>query len=263
VRRRRIAAGVLLLLAGCNTTPVDAFAAAQAAMRREDLLAALLAYDAVPVRHPRYPEARAGAAAVELRMRRGHELMLEGMIRRGEWRDAEALRSLQQAREVWPDLPGVDALIAATRQRLETLGTRPNQSPAAATTVAMPDAPLLPTAAAGEVTPPPAGGTKLADESVVLGLVAVETRLGRGELELAVVDLLELARRFPDDVRVQRRLVRVLQQRALLRYGQGALTAALQDLERVLAIEPANAEVTALWRAVCAEAAPAATPAGR
>jgi hypothetical protein len=53
VRRRRIAAGVLLLLAGCNTTPVDAFAAAQAAMRREDLLAALLAYDAVPVRHPR------------------------------------------------------------------------------------------------------------------------------------------------------------------------------------------------------------------
>ncbi len=258
----------LLLLAGCATTPADSFAAAQAAMRRDDLLAALLAYDAVPVAHPRYPEACAGAAAVEVRLRRGQELMLAGFERRADRQDAAALQYLQQARDVWPGLPGVEVMIAATRHRLQRAGFASDR--ADHVPIRIP----LPAADASELTAsdfPPngdsgtgvAGASQLAplepaEESVVLGLVAVETRLGRGELELAVVDLLELARRFPSDVRVQRRLARVLHQRGLLRYGQGALTAALLDWERVLAIEPENREIADLLQAVRAEASPAA-----
>ncbi|MBL9076565.1 MAG: hypothetical protein JNL08_03625 [Planctomycetes bacterium] len=248
---------VATLFAGCATRPSDPFAIAQAAAHRDDLLSALLAYDAVPVLHPHYPEARAGAAAVELRMRRGHELMLQGLLHRGEWRDAEALQCLEQARTVWPDLPGVEALIAATRHRLQLFATEPAAVPMPAPAVAVAAAPAV-------VEPPPPVPefvpTASEDESITLGLVTVESQLGRGELESAVVDLLELARRFPTDPRVQRRLARVLQQRALLRYGQGALTAALLDLERILAIEPDNVEVLTLLRAVRDEAAVPAAP---
>jgi hypothetical protein len=73
---------------------------------------------------------------------------------------------------------------------------------------------------------------------VALGLVAVETRLGRGQLEAAVADLLELARRFPTEPRVRLRLVRLLHQRALLRYGDGAVAMAIADWQRVLEIDP-------------------------
>ncbi len=267
--RRRLAALALLSLAGCATTPADPFAAAQSAMRRDNLLGALLAYDAVPVSHPRYPEACAGAAAVEVRLQRGQELMLEGYRYRSERQDAQALRSLEQARSVWPGLPGVDDLIAATRHRLQRTGglvAGPGEAPiriplpdAAATELLGADHSLSGDAAVAS-EPAPTLPIEPADESVVLGLVAVEARLGRGELEQAVVDLLELARRFPADVRVQRRLARVLHQRALLRYGQGALTAALLDWERVLAIEPDNREVADLLLAVRAEAAVPAAP---
>jgi len=270
----------LLLVAACAATPKDPFAAAQSAVRQHDLLAALLAYDAVPVSHPRYPEARAGAAAVEQRLQRGCELMVEGLAQRVARRDTEALQRLQQARDVWPDLPAVEALIAATRRRLDdavgggaTVPQTTGEARPASRPAARPE-PLRPTAKAPEL--PRADGwapdadqvpaptepvartfVAPADESVVLGLVAVEARLGRGELELAVIDLLELARRLPDDVRVQRRLARVLHQRALLRYGQGALTAALLDWERVLSLEPGNREVADLLRAVRAEASSA------
>ncbi|MGK0205570.1 MAG: hypothetical protein ACI9S9_004661, partial [Planctomycetota bacterium] len=84
------------------------------------------------------------------------------------------------------------------------------------------------------------------EDPVVLGLVAVEARLGRGELALAVRDLIELARRFTDDVRVNRRLVRLLHQRALMSYGQGTVAAAVTDWRRVLEIEPNNRVVQKL-----------------
>ncbi|MBX3463421.1 MAG: hypothetical protein KF830_09630 [Planctomycetes bacterium] len=258
MRRGLAAAAATVLWAGCAAAPRDAFVAAQAALQHEDLPAALIAFDAVPVLHPRYPEARAGAAAVELRMRRGHELMLEGLIRRSEWRDAEALSFLAQAREIWPRLPGVDALLAATRQRLVTLGAGPaGGASAMGQALRTESAPAGAFGPEGDLEPRPAVAAAAAvdaDPSVGLGLAAVETRLGRGELEPAVVDLLELARRFPDDQRVRRRLARVLHQRALLRYGQGALTAALLDLDRVLELEPANREVAALRRAIRDEA---------
>lgn len=266
----RLAALATLVFAGCTTTVADSFAAAQAAMRRDDLLAALLAYDAVPVSHARYPEACAGAAAIEVRLRRGQQLMLAGFEHRAERQDAEALQYLERARDVWPGLPGVDELIAATHHRLQRAGTaptgidhRPIRIPLPAREGAEPTATDV--MSSGDSQP---DGCRVladsplepADESVVLGLVAVEARLGEGELELAVVDLLELARRFPGEVRVQRRLARVLHQRALLRYGQGALTAALLDWERVLAIEPGNREVAELLVAVRAEASAPAVP---
>jgi tetratricopeptide (TPR) repeat protein len=275
VRRGGTLAVMAFLLAACATAPGDSFTAAQAAMRRNDLLAALLAYDAVPLGDTHYPEACAGAAAVQLRLQRGHELMRTGLELRGERRDDEALQCLRQARDVYRDLPGIDRLIASTQERLRRGGGRapaaavaplpgPQRAipvaelPASEPVVRM-SAPVV--AAAGPMSTTTAIGlVDPVDESVVLGLVAVETRLGRGELEQAVVDLLELARRFPTEVRVQLRLARVLHQRALLRYGQGALTAASLDWERVLAIEPDNAEVAELLRQVRAEAATPAAP---
>src|SRR5690606_32346304 len=52
------------------------------------------------------------------------------------------------------------------------------------------------------------------EDPVALGLVSVEGRLSRGELSLAVHDLIELSRRFPIDARVNVRLGRLLHQRA-------------------------------------------------
>ena len=46
---------VLLVLAACAAAPSDSFGRAQAALGRDDLLGALLAYDSVPVMHVRYP----------------------------------------------------------------------------------------------------------------------------------------------------------------------------------------------------------------
>ena len=88
---------------------------------------------------------------------------------------------------------------------------------------------------------------------MVLGLVVVEARLGRGELALAVRDLLELSGRFSDDVRVNRRLSRLLHQRALMSYGQGSVAAAVTDWRRVLEIEPDNLAVKKLLQRALAE----------
>ena len=92
-----------------------------------------------------------------------------------------------------------------------------------------------------------------AGDAVSSGLVTVEIRLGRGEFDLALVDLLTLARRFPDDGRIRPRLARVLHQRALLRYGQGAIAAAIHDWERVVDLDPGNARAANLLATARAE----------
>ena len=84
---------------------------------------------------------------------------------------------------------------------------------------------------------------RTSEDPVALGLVSVEGNLSRGELTTAVRDLIELARRFPTDLRVNRRLGRLLHQRALMHYGQGAVAAAVADWQRVLEIEPGNTAV--------------------
>lgn len=282
-----------MLLAACVAAPRDPFRAGEQAMLADDLVQALLAYDSVPVVHPRYPEARAAAAGAERRMRRGHEILLDGLLLRAEWRDQEALAQFERAREVWPGLPGVDALIAATGQRMELFGAQAGK-PAAPPSIELPgelvgseEVALLPWPIAapqvaqpavaapvpnesnaattppppqeGAVAVPPAGMAEVAsvaptEDPVANGLIAVERQLGRGQLELAVADLLTLAKRYPDEVRVRVHLVRVLHQRALVRYGQGSLLSAIDDWTRVLELDPEHRLARNLLRAASAEA---------
>lgn len=303
--RRRLGLLVCLPLVACATRPLDPFVDAERALVRHDLARALQALDAVPVAHAQYPKARAAAVDVERDMRRCHELILEAMLMRSEWRDSEALLALQKVQTIWPGMPGVDVLIQATEQRRRLFEAQPRPEPAplaevAPTTpevstaaagaestpapvpelpgisepqssaVAVPsttstcsparepsatvaptpppsvpafDVPLAPDAAPAAVpnpAPPAVAAVAAADDAVAIGLVAVEVRLGRGQLEVAVNDLLELARRFPADPRVRGRLVRLLHQRALLRYGDGNVALAVSDWQRVLELDAGN-----------------------
>ncbi len=251
------ASACLLLVGACVTKSADPFVNAQRALRRHDLAMALQALDSVPVAHVHYPQARASALEVERSMRQCHELMLQAMLLRSEWRDREALVALQQASTLWPEAPGISVLIAATQQRLLVLGERtPVQVESSVPAAPLLEAPLLeaPPAAAAPTpgptvsptvpmvpTQPAVRSVANAEDPVALGLVAVEMRLGRGQLEMAVVDLLELARCHPRDQRVRVRLVRLLHQRALLRYGEGSVAMAISDWRRVLELDPHHA----------------------
>jgi tetratricopeptide (TPR) repeat protein len=328
-------AALPLAFAACAIPPKDPFQRAEYALQDDDLLRALRAYDAVPVAHPRYPDARAAAVEVELRMRRCHELILEALMLRGEWRDAEALERLRRAQEHWPLQPSLQQWIAATEQRLQLFGER---TAAAEVAASQPDRPAMPIVEVqpvgpapqpmAEAAPPrraarngtegnrteakrPAGGARAGEvdgagaaaaaevrapiaersaasayrppqppnvaattpstraphepevvdrepevviarpvptgeDPVALGLVSVEARLANGEREGAVHDLIELAKRFPDDRRVRRRLGPLLHQRALMNYGQGLVTAAVADWRRVLQLDPGNEVVQRL-----------------
>ena len=352
-----------LLLGACNLPPEDPFAAAERALRRNDLLQALQAYDAVPVKHERYPDARAAAGDVEQRMRRCHELILEALMLRAEWRDSEALTALRRAVDHWPGQPSLGLWIRATQQRLRLFGDR--DGVAAATNETVPATPLIELApapadrkvgatdvgpsaqgdsqgtpvpspvqvpsraplpmvpiqttqavdpaakasatSAGDrqeapgdpagvaqqvhepglrrVAPKPVPATPigepatnrptgpevpaapdrtaakaprvpLANDPVALGLVSAEASLGRSELAVALRDLIELARRFPGDVRVNRRLSRLLHQRALMHYGSGAVAAAVADWRRVLELDAGNDKVRRLLQRALAESVP-------
>ncbi|MFK7741498.1 MAG: hypothetical protein AB8H80_14365 [Planctomycetota bacterium] len=362
---------------------MDPFGRAERALQRDDLLTALRAYDAVPVDDEQYPQARAGAVEVELRMRRSHEMLVEALQLRSEWRDEEALAQLELARAAWSKLPGLEDWLAATRQRIE-LFAGSDARPAAAGSGSdgpqevimvdpsgwMPAAPmgesapeaqpgvivlspanpaaskpstsepsLLPASRVGgssdgeasgraaavgpqEVptepsgphavdpaqaavplplsesrpdasfdassdaelstpsTPPqlaasmrvvvqpeeiasvenPAHRLPNGDDSIAQGLVQVEMRLGRGEFEGAVQDLVKMAERCPDDMRLRRRLGQVLHQRALLRYGLGELALAVDDWREVLEIDPSNANVRDLLDRAVRELGPAKQP---
>lgn len=278
-----IAVGLALVAAstGCRAPARDAFTAAEQALLKSDLPAALQQFDAVPIAHPRYPEARAAAAGVERRMRRSHENLLDGLLLRAEWRDREALAALQRAREIWPSMPGVEVLIRATEQRL-ALFAAPDAAGVAVVAevgpVVLPQlsaddlrvpelvppaaAPLAETAApAPVVVPPPVPGKGPArDDAVARALVDVEAQLGSGDCEGAVDELVRLAEQHPTEARVKIRLVRVLHQRALVRYGQGSLAAAISDWEHLLQLEPSHAVARSLLDAARAEAAGQSAP---
>lgn len=268
------AAAFALVAAGCNTTPRDPFLAAERALLKSDLPAALQQFDAVPVAHPRYPEARAAAAGVERRMRRSHENLLDGLLLRAEWRDRDALAALHRAREIWPAMPGVEVLIQATEQRLALFAAQDAEAAVAAnpegvTPVPLPSpdelrvpelvapsaAPIAEVRAPAPVVVPVPPQEPPRDDAVSRALVDVEAQLGRGDLEAAVDELNTLAAGYPAEARVRVRLVRVLHQRALVRYGQGSLTAAIADWERLLALDPGHAVARSLLDAARAEAA--------
>lgn len=304
------------VVAACAVPPRDPFARANWALQRGELGVALIAYDSVPVAHARYPDARAGAIAVERSMRRCHELLLEALLMRSEWRDQDALAMFERAQALWPQLPGVDGWIAATRQRLRSLpAASPLAEVAAVDSEPIPvpwieiaeprPVPLLPAGATPEpmVAPAPAPApaievaeptkvpdvapapvseevrspeprtdvvtnvpspapveeppapplTNAANDPVALGLVDVESKLRSGQLQLAVTSLNGLSDRFPGDARVRVRLARLLQQRALLRYGEGAVPEAIADWKRVLDLEPSNEGVRRMLGAALRE----------
>ena len=83
----------------------------------------------------------------------------------------------------------------------------------------------------------------LSDDPVALGLVLVEARIGVGALDLAIFDLVELLRRFPNDRRVRRRVIGLLHQRALMYYGRGKVGAAVADWRFLLEMDPGNRAV--------------------
>ena len=277
---RACAAACVWFAAACAVQPTDPFDRGMLAARRGDLLEALRAFENTPASHPRHVDARIAATDVENRVRRGQQALLDGLALRAEGRDREAIASLHRARDAWPGLPSIDAWIGLTRDRWSTTNVRVPVAPLPAPATAgepAPDVRVVSTASPGTapaspmvLAPGPAavdGPTRpapddfdggldhLGEDPIISGLVAVEARLGHGELELAVIDLMELARRHPTELRVQNRLARVLHQRALLRYGQGTLSTAIADWERVLAIQPDNRLVRALLDAVRHEAA--------
>ena len=124
-----------LCLASCRFAPTDAFAHAEYAARRGQFLSALDLLDQVPPSHRRYSEARTFAQALERRIRTSHEMILEGLALRTEWRDEEAIDRFEQALAIWSDVAAAEGLIHATKNRIAVLGTgRRNESPALART---------------------------------------------------------------------------------------------------------------------------------
>lgn len=266
-------AGVLgtAFFAACAVAPSDPFARAEAALRGGDLLTALRVFESVPASDARREAALASAFAIESRLRRGYAALYEGIVHRGNGDDGAALACLQRARLECPQLPLVDAWIAATRARVTltpatpvpTVAMEPDEPVAGESGAAPEDVAdgrdagvdgatnVASTGASTQVR----GATPGADDTIAPGLVAVEARLAAGELELAVIDLLELARRHPNDPRVGNRLARVLHQRALLRYGEGSLVAAIADWQQVLALQPENRAVKLLLEAARTESA--------
>ena len=60
-------------------------------------------------------------------------------------------------------------------------------------------------------------------------LLEIEARLAGTERDRALRDLVAFAQQRPADARIARRLLPLLHQRALLRYGQGELASAVAD----------------------------------
>lgn len=271
---------LLVLGAACQSVAPDPLARAERALAAGDLLTALTALDSVPVAHARYPQARTIAAQIERRLRKSHEQLLSGLLLRSEWRDAEALAAFELARQTWPALPAIDGLIVATRQRQRLF---PEPAVASAVPPAVPPSSIAVTqpveedgagasaesrSGSVEVAAPsataiaaPAGETATAfgalpavppdpvptvDEVVAARLAAIEEALSAGRMDSAVGDLMALFRNYPDDLRVKRRLARVLLQRGLVRYGRGDQQAAGEDWRRAGALDPSSAAAALL-----------------
>ncbi|MCC6671320.1 MAG: hypothetical protein IT458_09680 [Planctomycetes bacterium] len=246
---------LLLLLAGCQGSPVDPFAAAEAELADGAFLQTLIRLDRVPPAHPRYAEARALAQALQRRVRVGQELVLRGLVLRSEWRDEEAIAMFERAREVWPDVQGARELVEATQSRLATLRegrwqggemtTVAVESPLGAEgTEPAPEAPPTP---GGAATSRPSGAPG-SDEFRV-----VEERLRAGDLEGAIDALQAASRTAQQQPRHRELLVQVLHQRGLLHYGQAFLEDAIEDWKRVLEVQPGHAAAEPFLKAAEAE----------
>lgn len=261
-----------VLLAACQTTPRDPFTAALERSTDGDLLAALAFLDQVPPVHTSYAEARTLAAAVERRLRISSEMLVRGMTMRSEHRDDEAIRYFEQALAVWPRNPLAHEMIGATQARTEALrsaapgvagpgGEVATTAPVEDGGPAVADPPATggPTDASPLVeparspVPPPApasGGTATAQQ-----LALAQHHLERGDADRALDLLDELRAREPQHPEVRRLTLRLLRNRALLRYGQGLLEEAVADWSRVVELEPGDQQAERYLRAARSELA--------
>ncbi|MFM1870650.1 MAG: hypothetical protein RL398_72 [Planctomycetota bacterium] len=267
----------LLFLTACAVAPTDPFRDAEAALAAGDLPTALAAFDTVPVAHPRYPEARAAAIGVERRLRRSHEELLAALTLRAEWRDPEAVATMERVLVMWPDMPGIHRLLVATRGRADLLALRsprvvapssdPSRPAAAAVPPAVASAPatksvaLAPAPSVAEVRDAGSVSAPVAEvdaEQVTAALAEVERLLHGGKLADGIARLRALAGEYNRDLRVRDRLVRVLHQRALLSYGRGGLTAAVADWQEVLALDTGHGMARSMLASAQAELTAAA-----
>ena len=95
----------------------------------------------------------------------------------------------------------------------------------------------------------------LAEQARRLRLRDAQQCLERGEMTRAMEILEELAEEAPHDAQLLATLVRVLHQRALLRYGQGWLELAIADWSRVLELRAGDRHATDFAAAARAELA--------
>lgn len=118
----------IFVLGGCQMYPADPLQHAQLAADRGDFMRALHVLDAVHPSYPSYSEARTLAQALERRIRKSHQKVVEGLDLRHEWRDQEAIEKFQQALSIWSGVAGAEGLVAATRRRMQALGLEPERT---------------------------------------------------------------------------------------------------------------------------------------
>lgn len=223
----------------------DPFARAEAARGRGELTEALCAFDQVAPDDPRYASARLQAAALEQRLRLHHELLLQGLKLRGEWRSDEAIAAFGEALAAWPEDERTAHLLAATQLRRVAVAAPTSRDGEGEP---VPEQMAVEVAAeAADARPEPVFASP-GDESAVASprgidtvgaqLARLEARLQRGQLDSVLAEMFTLHRRWPNDVRVCARLARLLMQRGLVHYGRGAVGPALEDWRRARKLDP-------------------------
>jgi tetratricopeptide (TPR) repeat protein len=115
------ALGALVVLAGCQSAPVDPLRIASRHAEAGRFLEALQSLDRLPPSHADYTQARTLAQALERRIRTSQEKVLEGLSLRAEWRDVEAVRRFEEALEIWSHVVAARGLKTATENRIAAL----------------------------------------------------------------------------------------------------------------------------------------------
>lgn len=211
-RLRVTLAGLFVAVAGC-AVPGDPYESARAAAAAGRVVEArtLLAGPAAESQQPRVRRLR---AEVERRVDDGRQQVLRGIDLLCEERHDLALALFENALRLCPDDPYAASLLETTRARLRT---------------------------AAEATPAPAPlveGISLDRDARASALREIELMLQEGLGDRALSRLDQLHASNPQDAEVARQLARVLNQQALLRYGQGKLTQSITYWKRVLELQP-------------------------
>jgi hypothetical protein len=268
-------------------------AAARELADRGDLSGALRIVESAPLGDPALPAANALATLLSERMALAHREVAAGLSLRSAKHDDEALRAFRRAELLWPRMPGLGDRMASVAHRVPWLrevipaGRTASASESEASTGPVSNAaPIpgtgdqgrgtasVPAVGSEEIDPERGSATRqsthllgvvaaespsltdsAASEEVAQRLAAIEARLSQGEIESSMIELMVLYRSHATDQRVRQRLSRLLAQRALMRFGGGAVGPAVEDWQRVLEIEPCNREAQQLLAQARAELA--------